>query len=123
MFVSGYLIPDMLPTSSSRSGPAWGEIGSRVRGVCYSHTGKGYGFLRIMNKIAPELWKTDSRQENSPYESVFFHDSQLADQVHFTELPSRNLIFEFELARAEGRESGMQAVNMQLVSPYRRSSS
>lgn len=122
MFVSGYLIPDMLPTGSSRGGPAWGEVGSRVRGICYSHTGKGYGFLRLMKKIAPGLWKTDSRQEDSPYESIFFHDSQLAEQVHFSELPSRNLIFEFELARAEGRDSRMQAVNMHLVSPHRKSS-
>jgi len=121
MFISGYLIPDLLPTStSSRSGPAWGSVGSRVRGVCYSHTGKGYGFLRFMKTISLELWKMDSRDENSPYMSVFFHDSQLPDEVHSSELPSRNLIFEFELDKADGREDGMQAVNIQLVSPRRR---
>lgn len=120
MFISGYLIPDFLPTSSSRNGAQWGEIGSQVRGVCYSHTGKGYGFLRFMKTIASEIWKTDSRQEDSPYESVFFHDSHLPEEVHFSELPSRNLIFEFRLTEAEGRESGMQATNMQLVSPSRR---
>ena len=32
------------------------------------------------------------------------------------------MIFEFELTRAEGRENGVQAINMQLVSPRRRSS-
>jgi hypothetical protein len=32
------------------------------------------------------------------------------------------MIFEFELARAEGRENSLQAINMQLVSPRRRSS-
>jgi hypothetical protein len=31
------------------------------------------------------------------------------------------MIFEFELSRAEGRENGVQAVNMQLLSPRRRS--
>ncbi len=120
LFVSGYLIPDMLPTATSRGGPPWGEIGSRVRGICYSHTGKGYGFLRLMKKIAPELWRIDSRQEDSPYMSVFFHDSQLPDSVHYSELPSRSLIFEFDLERAEGRESGIQAGNMKVVAPRKR---
>jgi uncharacterized LabA/DUF88 family protein len=121
IFMSGYLIPNLLPISSQRGAPSWAEMGSRVRGVCYTHTGKGYGFLRYMKTIAPELWRIDSRQANSPYESVFFHDSQIPEEVHPSELPSRSIIFEFELAKAEGRESGVQAMNMQLVSPRRRS--
>lgn len=120
IFMSGYLIPNLLPTAASRGAPFWGDIGSRVRGVCYTHTGKGYGFLRYMKIIALDLWRTDSRQANSPYETVFFHDSQMPEEVHSGELPSRNIILEFELARAEGRESGVQATNMQLVSPRRR---
>jgi uncharacterized LabA/DUF88 family protein len=116
IFMSGYLVPNLLPTSSSRGGPPWGEIGSRVRGVCYNHTGKGYGFLRYIKIIAADLWRTDSRLLNSPYESVFFHDSQVPDGVHCSELPSRSIIFEFELAKAEGRDSGVQAVNLHLVS-------
>lgn len=120
IFMSGFLIPNLLPSSSARGTPPWGEFGSRVRGVCYTHTGKGYGFLRYMKTIAPELWRIDSRQANSPYESVFFHDSHIPEEVHPGELPSRNIILEFELARAEGRESGVQAINMQLVSPRRR---
>ena len=122
MFMSGYLIPYLLPTISGRDDPTWGEIGSRVRGICYNHPGKGYGFLRYMKAIAPELWKIDSRQENSPYNSVFFHDSQLPKDVHFSEFPNRNLIFEFELTKADGHESGIQAINMQLISPVRRNS-
>jgi hypothetical protein len=51
---------------------------------------------------------------------VFCHDSQLPPEVSTDELPSRNLVFEFELARAEGRENSLQAVNVQLVSPRRR---
>lgn len=121
IFMSGYLIPNLLPLgSASRRGPAWGEVGSRVRGVCYSHPGRGYGFLRFMKTIAAELWRTDSRQANSPYESVFFHDSQIPDEIHAAELPSRSIIFEFELARTEGKDSRIQAINMQLVSPRRR---
>lgn len=119
LFMSGYLIPSLLPTASPRSGLAWGDIGSRVRGVCYHHTGKGYGFLRFIKGVATELWKLDSRQVDSPYGSVFFHDSQLPEEVHYTQLPSRTHIFEFELVKSEAREGGLQAVNLQLVSQRR----
>ncbi|PID56169.1 NYN domain-containing protein [candidate division KSB3 bacterium] len=120
MFISGYLIPNLLPTGPSVNKTHWGRIGSRMRGVCYNHSSKGYGFLRAMKTIAPDLWRIDSRQKDSPYYSVFFHDSQLPEEVSFSELPSRSLIFEFEVADAEGHESGMQAKKMQLVSPQRR---
>ncbi len=121
LYMSGYLIPHLLPTATGRGGPPWGEIGSRVRGMCYNHTGKGYGFLRYMKQVSPELWKIDPRQPESPYDSVFFHNSQLPSEVHPEDLPSRSMIFEFELSRAEGRENGVQAVAMQLLSPRRRS--
>lgn len=119
LFMSGYLIPNMQPIPAARGGPPWGEVGSRVRGVCYNHTGKGYGFLRFMKTIGPDLWKIDTRHPDSPFQSVFFHDSRLPDNVHYAELPSRSIIFEFELAPAEGRENGLQAVNLQLVTPKR----
>ncbi len=121
LYMSGYLIPHLLPTATGRGGPAWGEFGSRVRGMCYNHTGKGYGFLRYLKQVTPELWKIDPRQPESPYDSVFFHNSQLPSEVHPEDLPSRSMIFEFELSKAEGRENGVQAVNMQLLSPKRRS--
>ncbi len=121
VFMSGYLIPNLLPSvQASKSGPSWGEIGSRVRGVCYMHSGKGFGFLRFMRVIDTDLWKVDSRQPGSPYEAVFFHDSQLPSEVNYRELPSRNIILEFDLAHAENGEDGMQAKNMTLVSPQRR---
>jgi len=124
LYMSGYLIPNLLPIAGTRGGKPWGEIGSRVRGVCYNHQGKGYGFMRVMKNIAPELWKVDSRQADSPYDSVFFHDSQLPHEVYYTDLPSRNIIFEFELAPSErGTKDSdnpagwKQAINMQVVSP------
>ena len=64
------------------------------------------------------MWKTDSRQSDSPYGSVFCHDSQLPAEVLPSDLPSRSLVLEFELARAEGRENSLQAVNVQV--PRRR---
>ena len=119
MFMSGYLIPNLLPGPAGRGAPAWGEAGSRVRGVCYSHTGKGYGFLRYLKTLSADLWRIDTRQPDSPYQSVFFHDSRLPEGVYYTDLPSRNLIFEFELSQPEGRDNGAQAINMELVSPKR----
>ncbi len=123
LFVSGYLVPNLLPVNVPKGTPPWGEIGARVRGVCYMHTGKGYGFLRFLKVIDYGLWRVDSRQPNSPYETVFFHDSQLPQEVSYQELPSRNIIFEFDLAKAENGEEGMQAKNMSLVAPRRRSQS
>ena len=120
LYMSGYLVPHLLPVQAARDLPPWGEIGSRVRGICYAHAGKGYGFLRYLKSLSPDLWKTDSRQADSPYGSVFCHDSQLPLDVTPADLPSRHHVFEFELARAEGRENSLQAVNVQLVSPRRR---
>lgn len=120
LFVSGYLVPNLLPTATAKIGPPWGEVGSRVRGVFYSHTGKGYGFLRYMGRISEEMWKLDSRQAESPYVSVFCHDSELPDDVNVGDLPSRSLIFEFEVKEGEGRDRGMQATNMALMGTRRR---
>lgn len=105
-FVSGYLVPNLLPP---REDPAdrdavWGELGSRVRGLCYSHTGRGFGFLRFLDVVRPGLWITNTRDERSPYESVFLHDSELPEGVEARRLPSRTTIFEFDLAESEDRD-------------------
>src|SRR3990172_7801151 len=54
LYLSGYLIPNLLPMGIPKGMPPWGEIGSRVLGVCYSHTDKGYGFLRFIKSIGYE---------------------------------------------------------------------
>lgn len=115
VFVSGYLIPDLLPGPAGKSAVRWGELGSHVRGVCYSHTGKGYGFLRFLKSVSPALWRMDAREPDSPYMSVFFHDSQLPPEIDPADLPSRTIIFEFDLAKSESRENSMIAMNMQVV--------
>lgn len=105
VFISGFLIPNLLPTNGKE--PAgWGEIKSRVRGTCYAHSGKGYGFIRFMKKIGEELWRIDSRKADSPYVSVFFHDTELPEECDPGILPSRNIILEFDLAKGE---RGLQA--------------
>ena len=120
LFISGYLIPNLLPLQTGNSQYKWGEIGSRVRGICYNHSDKGYGFFRFIQNIAPELWKIDARLEDSPYEAVFFHDSNLPPEVNPVELPSRRYIFEFDVMESESRDTGLQAQKIQLVSPFRK---
>lgn len=121
-FYSGYLIPNLLPCAVERGEQPqpWGEAGSRVRGVCYNHNEKGFGFFRFLRSMSPDLWKIDSRQEDSPYATAFFHDSNLPPEVTATELPSRSLLFEFELAVDEKQNRGFVARNIQLVSPRKR---
>ena len=119
MFLSGYLIPDLVPVNSRQkyepTSTTWGEMGSRVRGWCYWHSEQGYGFMRFLKTISPELWITDTRNPNSPYMTAFFHDSNLPSQINPAMLPSRNLFFEFELAKSD-RGAGIQAINIELAS-------
>lgn len=115
MFMSGFLIPNLIPTATSRW-QAWSETGSRVRGWCYwHHTQQSYGFIRYLREVTPGLWLTDTRHPDSPYTSVFFHDSDLPDGVEASSLPNRNLVFEFELSESE-RGEGVQASNIELIS-------
>ena len=106
MFISGYLVPGLLPTKGEDSFMAsWGELGSRVRGYCYHHDdNKSFGFMRFLVNLSPFLWKTDSRDEDSPYRTAFFHDSNLPDGFNVMKLPSRNHIFEFSLAEPNGKQ-------------------
>lgn len=117
MFVSGFLVPNLLPAGPPANRAAWGVPGSYVRGVCYSHPGKGYGFLRVLKSVAPELWRTDTRSPDSPYLSVFLHDSQLPTGISPNGLPNRHMIFEFELAKSEGQQGGLEAHNVKLANP------
>lgn len=110
-YVSGYLIPGLLPIESPYE---WGEVGSRVRGVCYdfSHN-DGYGFMRYIDSINENFWVTDSRLERSPYETVFAHISQFEDNFDTSYLPSRDLIFEMDLLK---NDKGLYAEGIVLVS-------
>ncbi len=105
LFVSGYLVPNLLPTRGEDFNGSWGAIGSRVRGYCYHHDdNKGFGFVRFLVTLSPYLWKTDSRDSDSPYRTAFFHDSSLPEGFNVMKLPSRNHIFEFTLAEPNGKQ-------------------
>ncbi len=116
MFIPGWLIPNLLPIRGApRGAPAWGEIGSRVRGVCYYHKDvEGYGFMRFLDRVDADLWISDTRRKDSPYKTAYFHDSYLLDHLEPGEIPNRDIIFEFDLHRSL-RNDGLEARNIKVV--------
>ena len=116
LFVSGYLIPNLMPSRNNGNTTPWGEVGSRVRGICYFHSSDGYGFMRFLRNISGNLWITDTRNPGSPYESVYFSDSDLPSGIRPAELPSHNVVLEFDVMKSAVKEGALQAGNIQLVS-------
>lgn len=109
VFMSGYLIPNLLPFKNQQG--KWGEVGSQVRGYCYDYrTDRGFGFMRFLQRFGENLWITDTRRTESPYGTAYFHISNLNNNVH-DQLPSRNIFFEFDLEKAT-RGEGMEAKNI-----------
>ena len=110
-FISGYLIPELVPTN--RRETPWGTLGSTVRGLCYYHQpDESYGFFSFLERLSPLTWLTDPRNPDSPYKAVFFHDSALPPEVNPRNLPSRRMIFEFEIGQSE---RGFVAENTRLM--------
>ncbi|HHE38352.1 MAG TPA: NYN domain-containing protein [Candidatus Cloacimonetes bacterium] len=116
LFTSGYLIPGLLPIEYNYKN----QDKKIVRGVCYSfhpeNGHKGYGFMRFMKDISGGLWITDSRKRESPFDTAFFHSSQLPENIDISTLPNREQIFEFELKK--GKEKGWQTDNIKSVYHY-----
>ena len=119
-FYRGYLIPDLLPFSYEPRNE-WGKPGSCVRGTCSKwFPDKGYGFLRFVKEISPDLWVTDPRDFGSPYESVFCHANELADGVTADDLIQRDTVVEFYLTESEQKDNGLVAQNVRMVYSPRR---
>ena len=115
LYMSGYLIPNLLPVEASESKVEWGEMGSRVRGICYTYNrSKSFGFMRYLAHIGPGLWITDTRKEESPYETAFAHESAFDPSIDISHLPSRDWIFEFDLTKGD---KGLQATKIKRVYP------
>ncbi len=116
-YFSGFLIPDLLPISYEPRNE-WGSPGSCVRGICSKwFPDKGYGFLRFIRRIDPNLWITDPRDPESPYESVFCHANELAEGVTDELLSNRETVLEFYIEKSE-KGDGMVANNVRLVPSY-----
>ena len=116
-YFSGFLIPDLLPIAYEPKNE-WGTPGSCVRGVCSKwFPEKGYGFLRFLKAIDPNLWITDPREADSPYESVFCHANELADEVSDEILMNRDSTLEFYIERSD-KDAGLVANNVRLVPSF-----
>lgn len=115
LYVSGYLIPSLLPIQRAKGQLSWGEVGSFARGVCYAHdSAKGFGWLRYLKGLDGELWRTDTRDPLSPYASIFCHDSEYPQGHDLEQLTNRNVVLEFQIAPGEAGK--MKATN---VNPIR----
>ena len=84
MFISGFLVPKLL---DSGRGPAWGDLRSRVRGLCYHYDNvKKFGFLSWPCCCSPTILscrKDVARiHPDSPYSAAFMHSSRLEDHRH-----------------------------------------
>lgn len=118
-YLSGFLVPDLIPIAYEPRN-AWGQPGSCVRGYCTKwFPDKGYGFLNFIKAIGPNLWISDHRDPESPWQSVFCHANELADEVRPEELGSRDLLLEFYLQRSEVEE-GLVAQNVRPVQVFSR---
>lgn len=117
VFMSGYLIPNLLPVQNAERGIAWGEMGSRVRGTCYFHKEAeqfSYGFMRFLRHINDNLWITDTRAKESPFGTAYFNDTSFLDRVNGNDLPNRNIVFEFELQKST-KNDGLEARNIRVA--------
>ena len=101
LYMSGYLIPNLLPIKRCNKG--WGNAEGYARGTCVAYQ-EGYGFIRYLKHLNGELWITDSREQESPYETIFFHHSELPDFVDSRALPNRSIIFEFQIHKRQGED-------------------
>ncbi|HXU45213.1 MAG TPA: NYN domain-containing protein, partial [Thermoanaerobaculia bacterium] len=102
LFISGYLLPNLLLSAGQPERRHWNEEGARVRGVSYwADREKKYGFIRFLTTLNDNLWIYDSRRPGSPYGNSFFHISHLRDSTVFDRLPNREVILEFTLRRGE----------------------
>ncbi|OYV81747.1 MAG: NYN domain-containing protein [Acidithiobacillus ferrivorans] len=117
-FYSGYLVPGLIPSRGDARVP-WGELGSRIRGICIRwEADRGFGFIRFLTAISARLWVTDTRQEDSPYESAFVHISDLPRELDTDDLPSRDIILEFDLESSETEKGGFIARRCTVVNRY-----
>lgn len=116
MYISGYLIPNLQPISQNAD-EQWGKVGSLVRGVCYYfNQEKKFGFLRFLKGIGAGLWDVDPRLEGSPYNTAYFHASEISDdRIDLSALPNRDHILQFHLKPSRQSESEFEAREIALV--------
>jgi uncharacterized LabA/DUF88 family protein len=109
-FLSGFLIPNLLPSREGPDGVPWGEKGSIVRGVCYHfNRDGGFGFIRYLRHAGAKIWITDTRRDDSPYASAYFSLADLDDSVAPDQLQRPETVLEFRLGASQAKEGELQA--------------
>ncbi len=115
-FLSGFLIPNLLPSREGPDAPAWGEKGSIVRGVCYHfNRDGGFGFVRYLTRADGKLWITDTRREDSPYASAFFSMADVDDGVTPEQIQRQETVLDFRLGESQAKEGELQAFQVSLA--------
>ncbi len=114
-FHSGYLMPDLLPFAHEPENQ-WGKLHHKVRGTCTKwFPDKGYGFMRFITRLDPNLWITDPRDPDSPHEGVFVHMNDLVEGTNVELMTNREAIFEFFVEESEQKEGGLIASDVRPV--------
>lgn len=114
MFLSGYLIPGLLPGDDYSQ---WGSIGSTVRGVCqFYDKEKRYGYFRYISDIEGNLLETDRRTGKSPYGTAFFSATKLPRGSERFLAMGRG-VFSFRLSVSSVKPNEAEASDIQLVTP------
>jgi uncharacterized LabA/DUF88 family protein len=117
---SGFIIPDLVPISYEPRND-WGAVGSCVRGVCNKWIAdKGYGFLNVLSTVTGNMWIPNSRENDSPWLSVFCHINELADEVSPEDLANRDYVVEFYIEESDQKEKGLIAKNVRPAQIYSR---
>ncbi|WP_137936807.1 NYN domain-containing protein [Chitinivorax sp. B] len=95
-FINGLLVPNLVPVrNAGPASPRWGEIGSRVRGVCQTYQAEQrYGFIRYLSGVPNSIVLAGQEETRS----AFFRGGDLPNGLSETQLPSRDIILEFELS-------------------------
>ncbi|MEF9386285.1 NYN domain-containing protein [Ralstonia pseudosolanacearum] len=112
-FINGYLIAGLLPTQDQANPRAcWGEVGSRVRGLCNRFSPEeGYGFIGFWPVIPDSSVLTASETK-----AAYFRSAALTDTMSITKLPARNLVLEFDLVEPAKPGGALEAKRIEIVS-------
>jgi uncharacterized LabA/DUF88 family protein len=118
LFMSGYLIPGLVADASEDSHAQWGNLGSKVRGVCFQwNQTRNFGFMRYIRNLNKNITVMDNRDPESAYDTCFFHISDLPKDFDSSDLANRDIIFSFNLEKSTD-EKNIVAKNIEVAYRY-----
>ncbi|WP_454690205.1 LabA-like NYN domain-containing protein [Achromobacter aloeverae] len=122
-YINGFLIPGLLPPISpltpakgdtKEKPPEWGAIGSRIRGLCNRYEREGYGFIGYW--AAPP--DTPILAASTSSTAAYFSKASLSDSSVIANLPSWQIVLEFDLCEPSKPDGLPEAKNIAVVSSY-----